>query len=259
VGLRDPKRPIGSFIFLGTSGVGKTLVAKTLAEALFENEEALIRLDMSEFSERHTVSRLVGAPPGYVGYEEGGELTEKLRHRPYSVILLDEIEKAHPEVFNILLQVLEDGHLMDGKGRVVNFRNSVLVMTSNVGSHLIRKEGDMGFSNESESRKSEDRKHKEISSKLTDELKRNFKVEFLNRVDSISVFKPLNKATVRQIAKLQASEVKERLKALKIKIDVDWILLCLPSWWTMVFHRNTGPGNFGESFKKKLRTHFRRG
>jgi ATP-dependent Clp protease ATP-binding subunit ClpC len=221
VGLRDPKRPIGSFIFLGTSGVGKTLVAKTLAEALFENEEALIRLDMSEFSERHTVSRLVGAPPGYVGYEEGGELTEKLRHRPYSVILLDEIEKAHPEVFNILLQVLEDGHLMDGKGRVVNFRNSVLVMTSNVGSHLIRKEGDMGFSNESESRKSEDRKHKEISSKLTDELKRNFKVEFLNRVDSISVFKPLNKATVRQIAKLQASEVKERLKALKIKIDVD--------------------------------------
>ena len=221
VGLRDPKRPIGSFIFLGTSGVGKTLVAKTLAQALFENEEALIRLDMSEFSERHTVSRLVGAPPGYVGYEEGGELTEKLRHRPYSVILLDEIEKAHPEVFNILLQVLEDGHLMDGKGRVVNFRNSVLVMTSNVGSHLIRKEGDIGFSNEGEGKKSEDRKHKEISSKLTDELKRNFKVEFLNRVDSISVFRPLNKTTVRQIAKLQAAEVKDRLKALKIKIDVD--------------------------------------
>ncbi len=221
VGLRDPKRPIGSFIFLGTSGVGKTLVAKTLAQALFENEEALIRLDMSEFSERHTVSRLIGAPPGYVGYEEGGELTEKLRHRPYSVILLDEIEKAHPEVFNILLQVLEDGHLMDGKGRVVNFRNSVIVMTSNVGSHLIRKEGDMGFSNEGEGKKSEDRKHKEISSKLTDELKRNFKVEFLNRVDSISVFRPLNKTTVRQIAKLQALEVKDRLKALKIKIDVD--------------------------------------
>ncbi len=221
VGLRDPKRPIGSFIFLGTSGVGKTLVAKTLANALFENEEALIRLDMSEFSERHTVSRLVGAPPGYVGYEEGGELTEKLRHRPYSVVLLDEIEKAHPEVFNILLQVLEDGHLMDGKGRVVNFRNSVIIMTSNVGSHLIRKEGDIGFANKKEGKSAETQKHKEISIKLKEELKRNFKVEFLNRVDSIVVFKPLFKAVVHKIAKLQVAEVKERLKDLKIKINVD--------------------------------------
>ncbi len=221
VGLRDPKRPIGSFIFLGTSGIGKTLVAKTLSQALFDDEEALIRLDMSEFSERHTVSRLVGAPPGYVGYEEGGELTEKLRHRPYSVILLDEIEKAHPEVFNVLLQVLDDGHLMDGKGRVVNFRNSVLIMTSNVGSHLIRKEGDIGFAKKGTGRKDEASAHKEISQKLTDELKRNFKVEFLNRVDSIIVFKPLNKVIVRKIAKLQVAEVKERLKDLKIKIKTD--------------------------------------
>lgn len=221
VGLRDPKRPIGSFIFLGTSGVGKTLVAKTLTKALFENEEALIRLDMSEFSERHTVSRLVGAPPGYVGYEEGGELTEKLRHRPYSVVLLDEIEKAHPQVFNILLQVLEDGHLMDGKGRVVNFRNSVLIMTSNVGSHLIRKEGDLGFANKKGGKKAEAVQHKEISSKLKEELKRSFKVEFLNRVDSIVVFKTLNKPVVLKIAKLQLAEVKGRLKNLKIKINVE--------------------------------------
>ena len=221
VGLRDPKRPIGSFIFLGTSGVGKTLVAKTLAKALFENEESLIRLDMSEFSERHTVSRLIGAPPGYVGYEEGGELTEKLRHRPYSVVLLDEIEKAHPEIFNILLQVLEDGHLMDGKGRVVNFRNSVLIMTSNVGSHLIRKEGDIGFANKTQGKKSEEHKYQEISGKLKEELKRNFKVEFLNRVDSISVFKPLSKGVVRRIARLQVNEVKNRLKDLKIKLNVD--------------------------------------
>ena len=221
VGLRDPKRPIGSFIFLGTSGVGKTLVAKTLAKALFENEESLIRLDMSEFSERHTVSRLIGAPPGYVGYEEGGELTEKLRHRPYSVVLLDEIEKAHPEIFNILLQVLEDGHLMDGKGRVVNFRNSVLIMTSNVGSHLIRKEGEIGFANKTGGKKSEEHKYQEISSKLKEELKRNFKVEFLNRVDSISVFKPLSKEVVRKIARLQVNEVKSRLKDLKIRLNVD--------------------------------------
>ena len=163
---------------------------------------------------------MVGAPPGYVGYEEGGELTEKLRHRPFSVILLDEIEKAHPEVFNILLQVLEDGHLQDGKGRIVNFRNSIIIMTSNVGSHLIRKEGDMGFAVKSEGRKSEKNVHRDITKKLTEELKKTFKVEFLNRVDAIEVFKPLNKTVVRQIAKLQLKEVKERLKDVKIKIDV---------------------------------------
>ncbi len=221
VGLRDPKRPIGSFIFLGTSGVGKTLVAKTLAQVLFDDEDSLVRLDMSEFSERHTVSRLIGAPPGYVGYEEGGELTEKLRHRPYSIILLDEIEKAHPEIFNILLQVLEDGHLMDGKGRAINFRNSVLIMTSNVGSHLIRKEGDIGFSKKETTKKDEVRIHQDISSKLKDELKRNFKPEFLNRVDSTVVFRPLNKTIVRRIAKLQVKQVKARLKEQRIKINVE--------------------------------------
>jgi len=221
VGLRDPKRPIGSFNFLGTSGVGKTLVAKTLAQVLFDDEDSLVRLDMSEFSERHTVSRLIGAPPGYVGYEEGGELTEKLRHRPYSIILLDEIEKAHPEIFNILLQVLEDGHLMDGKGRAINFRNSVLIMTSNVGSHLIRKEGDIGFSKKETTKKDEVRIHQDISSKLKDELKRNFKPEFLNRVDSTVVFRPLNKTIVRRIAKLQVKQVKARLKEQRIKINVE--------------------------------------
>jgi len=212
VGLRDPNRPTGSFIFLGGSGVGKTLVAETLAEILFDDPESLIRLDMSEFSERHTVSRLVGAPPGYVGYEEGGELTERLRHRPYSVILLDEIEKAHPEVFNTLLQVLDNGQLTDGKGRLVNFRNALIIMTSNVGSHLIRKEGDLGFVKLSETKKSIEDRYHHISQKLMEELRRSFKVEFLNRVDSILVFKPLSKGVVKKIAKLLIKEVGDRLR-----------------------------------------------
>ncbi|MDP2671041.1 MAG: ATP-dependent Clp protease ATP-binding subunit [bacterium] len=221
VGLRDPRRPIGSFIFLGTSGVGKTLVARTLAEVIFEDPESLIRLDMSEFSERHTVSRLVGAPPGYVGFEEGGELTDRLKRRPYSVILLDEVEKAHPEVFNILLQVLEDGQLMDGKGRVINFRNAIIIMTSNVGSHLIRREGDIGFVHINPSEKRAiDATHKDLSQKLTGELRKMFKVEFLNRVDSILVFKPLHKDSVKKIAKLLLDEVKIRLKDYRIKLDV---------------------------------------
>ncbi len=220
VGLTDPRRPLGSFIFLGTSGVGKTLVAKTLAQVLFNDPEALIRLDMSEFSERHTVARLVGAPPGYVGFEEGGELTEKLKHRPYSIILLDEIEKAHPEVFNILLQVLDDGHLTDGKGRVINFRNTIIIMTSNVGSHLIKKEGKLGFSDIGPIANVEDRNYKDVSEKLTDELRKNFKVEFLNRVDSTLVFRPLTKKDVVQIAKLLLAEVKERLKVVGIKLEI---------------------------------------
>lgn len=221
VGLRDPRRPIGSFIFLGSSGVGKTLVARTLAEVMFEDPESFIRLDMSEFSERHTVSRLVGAPPGYVGFEEGGELTDRLKRRPYSVVLLDEIEKAHPEVFNILLQVLEDGHLMDGKGRLINFRNTIIIMTSNIGSHLIRREGDLGFVfKDLGSKKVSEDSHKDLSQKLTGELRKNFKVEFLNRVDSILVFKPLDKTIVRKIAKILLSEVKERLTEHRIKLKV---------------------------------------
>ena len=212
VGLRDPDRPAGSFIFLGASGVGKTLVAETLAGVLFEDSESLVRLDMSEFSERHTTARLVGAPPGYVGYEEGGELTERLRHRPYSVILLDEIEKAHPEVFNTLLQVLDNGQLTDGKGRTVNFRNCLIIMTSNVGSHLIKKEGDLGFVKLSETKKSSEAKYRHMSQKLTEELRRNFKVEFLNRVDSILVFRPLSRAVVKKVAKLLVKEVGARLR-----------------------------------------------
>ena len=213
VGLRDPSRPIGSFIFLGTSGVGKTLVAETLAEVLFDDPDNIIRLNMSEFSEQHTVSRLVGAPPGYVGYEEGGELTERLRHRPYSVILLDEIEKAHSEVFNTLLQVLDNGQLLDGKGRKVNFRNSLIIMTSNVGSHLIKKEGEVGFIPKLDSSAGEKSHYKNISEKLTEELRRSFRVEFLNRLDSIIVFKPLSKTVAKKIAKLLVKEVSHRLKS----------------------------------------------
>jgi ATP-dependent Clp protease ATP-binding subunit ClpC len=222
VGLRDPNRPVGSFIFLGTSGVGKTLVAETLSEILFETPESLIRLDMSEFSEPHTVSRLLGSPPGYVGYEEGGELTERLRHRPYSVVLLDEIEKAHSEVFDTLLQVLDSGQLMDGKGRLVNFRNSVIIMTSNVGSHLIRKEGDIGFISGTESRKGAEAAYHHLSQKLTDELRRVFKVEFLNRVDSVVVFRPLTKPVVKKITRLLVKELAERLKTEQnIKLNVE--------------------------------------
>jgi len=221
VGLRDPRRPIGSFIFLGSSGVGKTLVAKTLAEVMFEDPESLIRVDMSEFSERHTVSRLLGAPPGYVGFEEGGELTERLKRRPFSVVLLDEIEKAHPEVFNILLQVLEDGQLMDGKGRVINFRNTIIIMTSNIGSHLIRKEGDLGFIHRKRgSKKLAEESHRDLTQKLRGELRKIFKVEFLNRVDSILVFKPLDGKVAKKIGQLLIKEVKARLKEQKIKISV---------------------------------------
>ena len=219
--MTDEERPIASFIFLGSSGVGKTLLAKTLAETLFGDPESFIRFDMSEFSESHTVARLVGAPPGYVGFEEGGELADKLKHHPYSIILLDEMEKAHPEVFNILLQVLEDGQLTDGRGRIINFRNSVIIMTSNVGSHLIKKEGKLGFTELSvTSNEESDSEYKDVSTKLTEELKKRFKVEFLNRVDSTLVFRPLSKTVVEKIAKILMKEVKSKLKDQKIKLQV---------------------------------------
>ncbi len=215
-GLKDPKRPIGSFIFLGPTGVGKTELARALAEALFGDEDALVRLDMSEYMERFAVSRLVGAPPGYVGYEEGGQLTEAVRRRPYTVVLLDEIEKAHPDVFNILLQVLEDGRLTDAKGRTVDFRNTVIIMTSNVGVHLLRKEGTLGFRREADQQAS----YEKMKAKVTDELKRTFRPEFLNRIDEIIVFHSLSAEHIKEIVGLMLKDVAKRMKENEIEIEV---------------------------------------
>jgi len=207
-GLKDPRRPIGSFIFLGPTGVGKTELARALAEALFGNEEAMIQVDMSEYTERHTVSRLVGAPPGYVGYEEGGQLTEAVRRRPYSVVLLDEMEKAHPDVFNVLLQVLEEGRLTEAKGRTVDFRNAVVIMTSNAGADLIQRDGTVGF------RAGEDEGHsyEQMKDHVMDAVKRTFRPEFLNRVDEILVFHALNQDHMREIAKMLVRRVALRVK-----------------------------------------------
>ncbi len=212
-GLNDPKRPMGSFIFLGPTGVGKTELAKALAEFLFDTEDAMIRIDMSEYMEKHAVAKLIGAPPGYVGYEEGGQLTEKVRRRPYSVILLDEIEKAHPDVFNILLQVLDDGRLSDSKGRVVNFKNTVIIMTSNIGSPLIMDEfaGDGTL----------DEKYERINKTVANELSHYFKPEFLNRVDDTIVFHPLTDSDIRSIAKLLLNSFNKRLEDLDIKATFD--------------------------------------
>ncbi len=209
-GLKDPKRPIGVFIFLGPTGVGKTYLAKNLAEFLFGSQEALIKIDMSEFMERHNVSRLVGAPPGYVGYEEGGQLTEAIRRRPYSVILLDEIEKAHPEVFNILLQVMEDGHLTDAKGRRVDFRNTIIIMTSNVGASIIRHGGGLGFkiTDEAEQRKSA---YEDMKKRVMDALRRTFRPEFINRLDGIMVFHPLEIDSIKAIVDLEMERVLNQL------------------------------------------------
>lgn len=214
VGLKDPKRPIGSFIFLGPTGVGKTELCKTLAECLFGDEKALIRFDMSEYMEKHTVSRLVGSPPGYVGYDEGGQLTEKIRRNPYSVLLFDEIEKAHPDVFNILLQILDDGILTDSQGRKVDFKNTVIIMTSNVGARMITERKSLGFSGNTE--QVDDR---EIREDVMGELKKQFKPEFLNRVDDIIVFKQLKKEEIKEIAKKLLKNLELRLSGKNITVD----------------------------------------
>lgn len=207
-GLKDPKRPIGSFIFLGPTGVGKTELARALAEALFGDEDAMIRFDMSEYMEKHTVSRLLGAPPGYVGYEEAGQLTEAVRRRPYSVILFDEIEKAHPDIFNVLLQVIEDGRLTDAKGRTVDFRNTVIIMTSNVGAHLIRREGRLGFKPEAGAA---EENYEAMKNRVVEELKRTFRPEFLNRVDEIIVFHPLSEEHMKEIVNLMLRSIARRI------------------------------------------------
>ena len=205
-GLKDPNRPIGSFIFLGPTGVGKTELARALAEFLFDSEAAMIRIDMSEYMEKHTVSRLVGAPPGYVGYDEGGQLTEAVRRRPYSVILFDEIEKAHPDVFNVLLQLLDDGRLTDGHGRTVDFRNTVVIMTSNIASQII-----LGF-------KGQD--YEKMKTQALEVLRQNFRPEFLNRVDEIVVFHPLTRDELRQIVDIQLVRLRQRLEERKIELEL---------------------------------------
>jgi ATP-dependent Clp protease ATP-binding subunit ClpC len=204
-GLKDPRRPIGSFIFLGSSGVGKTEMGKALAEFLFDDEDAIVRIDMSEYREQHTVSRLFGAPPGYVGYEEGGQLTEAVRRRPYRVILFDEIEKAHPEVWNSLLQILDDGRLTDGQGRVVDFRNTVLIMTSNLGTEFVTSAGTLGFLRSGEGDESE------AEEKIEKALKDTFRPEFLNRIDEIIIFSPLSVEQMEEIVDLKMEQVRERL------------------------------------------------
>jgi ATP-dependent Clp protease ATP-binding subunit ClpB len=213
-GLQDASRPIGSFIFLGTTGVGKTELAKALAEVLFNNDNMMTRIDMSEYQERHSVSRLIGAPPGYVGYDEGGQLTEAVRRKPYSVVLLDEIEKAHPDVFNILLQVLDDGRLTDNKGRVVNFKNTIIIMTSNIGSHLIQEKlNDLNARNR-------EAVLDELRIQIFDLMRKTIRPEFLNRIDEVIMFLPLTDIEIKEIVRLQINQVQKRLMSNNIKLEV---------------------------------------
>ncbi len=217
VGLKDPNKPVGSFIFVGPTGVGKTYLAKALAEALFGDEDDMIRIDMSEYMEKHSVSRLVGSPPGYVGYDEGGQLTEAIRRKPYSVILFDEIEKAHPDVFNILLQILDDGRLTDSKGKTVNFKNSVIIMTSNVGARSIRKQNVLGFTTGGDDNRAEYEKMKET---INEELKRTFRPEFLNRLDETIVFHSLEESHIKEIVGIMIRDLEKRLKKNEIHIEI---------------------------------------
>ena len=218
VGIKDPNRPIGSFIFLGPTGVGKTELSKALAEAMFGDENSIIRVDMSEYMESHSVSKLIGSPPGYVGYDDGGQLTEAVRRKPYSIILLDEIEKAHPDIFNILLQIMEDGRLTDGKGKVVNFKNTIIIMTSNVGAHQIRKQKSIGFNNTNGNNETEYEKMKES---ILEELKQKFKPEFLNRIDDTIVFHKLSDEDLDKIMDLMLASIRKRLEGREIYLNFE--------------------------------------
>ena len=219
-GLKDPKRPIGSFMFLGPTGVGKTELVRTLAWFLFDDENAMVRLDMSEYQEKHTVSRLIGAPPGYIGYDEGGQLTEAVRRRPYRVILLDEIEKAHPEVFNTLLQILDDGRLTDGHGRTVDFKNTVVIMTSNAGVELIKRESQLGFATRKDEAKTRKQSYEDMKEKVMAEVEKIFRPEFLNRLDDIIVFHELTEEQLRNIVDLMVKDLQNRLAERKLGIEL---------------------------------------
>ncbi len=223
-GLKDPKRPIGGFMFLGPTGVGKTELARALAEFLFDDEEAMIRVDMSEYMEQHTISRLIGSPPGYVGYDEGGQLTEQVRRRPFRVVLFDEVEKAHPRVFDLLLQVLEDGRLTDGHGRTVDFRNTVVIMTSNLGTAEFARPHTLGFRRGAEG----DTERERLRTAIDGEVKKTFRPEFLNRLDEVVIFDPLSQDEIRQIVNLMVKGVQERLSEREIRIELteaarDWL------------------------------------
>jgi ATP-dependent Clp protease ATP-binding subunit ClpC len=219
-GLKDPKRPIGSFLFMGPTGVGKTELAKALAEFMFGSEDALLQLDMSEFTERHTVARLVGAPPGYVGYEDAGQLTEAVRRRPYCVICFDEIEKAHEDAINILLQIMEDGHLSDARGRQVDFRNAIVIMTSNVGIELLTRETTLGYAVARDAAKMAEDSYSKMKDRLLGELKRAFRPEFLNRVDSVVVFRSLTKEQIQRIVDIKVAEVAVRLASQELSLEL---------------------------------------
>jgi len=219
-GLKDPSRPVGSFIFLGPTGVGKTELTKALAKLMFGSEDALIQLDMSEFMERHSVSRLVGAPPGYVGYDDAGQLTEAIRRRPYSIVVFDEIEKAHPEAHNMLLQIMEEGHLSDARGHKVDFRNAIIIMTTNVGADMIRRQSTFGFSLTVDEAQEEAQSYDEMRKKLMEALKQSFRPEFINRLDGVIVFRALNKTDIRQIVQLEVDKVNLRLVENEIHLRV---------------------------------------
>jgi ATP-dependent Clp protease ATP-binding subunit ClpC len=242
-GLKDPKRPTGSFIFLGSSGVGKTELAKALAEFLFDDEDALVRIDMSEYREQHTVSRLFGAPPGYVGYEEGGQLTEAVRRRPYRVVLFDEIEKAHPEVWNALLQILDDGRLTDGQGRVVDFRNTVLIMTSNLGTEFVTSGGSLGFLSQKDGAEAENEE------KIEKALKKTFRPEFLNRIDEIIIFSQLASEDMEEIVDLQMQEIEQRLAEYRLSVELT------PAARTWLAKQGYDPAFGARPLKRALQKH----